>query len=243
MIYCNLMPEILKCSKDPLYFIVNFVEYNHPYKGLTNLTLSQQHKDVVKAYHESNKIIWNGARETYKTLLSSAYILWYSLFNSDKTSFIVSLNKQHASDTLKKIMEMYRLLPAFMQLGIEKFNENCIEFTNGSRILFASQASSMRGYTINLLFLDDFAFHTLSKQRDFWHDVFPMLTRDPTSKLILASSPSRYDYTDIFLGLFKATLNGLDSDFTLIYMPKLDYDKKQYIDQAKFNTEYLCKYN
>lgn len=243
MMYYNLMPEILKCSKDPLYFIVNFIKFNHPYKGLINLTLSPQHKDVVKAYHESNKIIWNGARKTYKTLLSSAYILWYSLFNSDKTSFIVSLNKQHASDTLKKIMEMYRLLPAFMRLGIEISNKNYIEFSNGSRIFTASEASSLRGHAINLLFSDDFAFHTLSKQKDFWHDVFPILTQNPTSKLILASCPSRYDYTDIFLGMFNATLNGLDSDFTLIYMPKLDYDMMTHIGEEVFNMKYLCKYN
>ena len=50
-------------------------------------------------------------------------------------------------------------LPFFLQPGCKALNKGSLEFSNNSKIIAsATSGSSIRGLSINLLFLDEFAF-------------------------------------------------------------------------------------
>ena len=49
-------------------------------------------------------------------------------------------------------------LPKWLQQGIVSWNKGSIELENGSRITASSTSSSVRGFSYNVVFLDEFAF-------------------------------------------------------------------------------------
>ena len=61
---------------------------------------------------------------------------------------------------------------------------------NGSRIFAAStSASSVRGGTYNIIFLDEFAFVPNQVADNFFSSVYPTITSGKSSKVIVVSTP------------------------------------------------------
>jgi hypothetical protein len=66
-----------------------------------------------------------------------------------------------------------------------------IELENNSRILADSTASSaIRGFSISLLYLDEFAFVPNNIAEDFFTSVYPTITSGKTSKILISSTPN-----------------------------------------------------
>ena len=82
---------------------------------------------------------------------------------------------------------MLENLPFFLQPGCKALNKGSIEFSNNSRIIAAATSgSSIRGMSVNLLFLDEFAF--VEKAAEFYTSTYPVVSSGVDTKVIITST-------------------------------------------------------
>lgn len=179
--------EYIKCANDPIYFIENYVKIITLDKGLQPFILRGYQKNLIETFHNNLKIILLSARQSGKTITTAAYILWYICFNSDKTAVILANKAPTAREILARIVNMLEELPFFLQPGVEVLNKGSVEFGNNSKIIASSTSSdSIRGFSVNLLYLDEFAY--VPNAVEFFRSSYPTITSGKTSKIIISST-------------------------------------------------------
>lgn len=89
----------------------------------------------------------------HNTITAAVYLLWYVIFNSDKTVAILANKQATADEILHRIRMAYELLPKWLQSGVKSWNKRSIELENGSRLFCAATSSTgIRGKSINMLY-------------------------------------------------------------------------------------------
>jgi len=131
---------------------------------------------------------------SHNTITTSIYILWYVLFNTDKGVMIVANKSKTTKEILLKIKNIYKLLPFFLKEGIVNWNESTISLENGSRIQTEARTSEPAiGFTIDLLYLDEFAKVPDSIIRKYYGEVVPVVSSIDNSKIIISSTPDGFN--------------------------------------------------
>ena len=119
-----------------------------------------------------------------------SYLLHYAIFNDNVNIAILANKAQTARDLLGRLQTGYENLPKWLQQGICSWNKGSLELENGSKIFAAStSASSVRGSTYNIIFLDEFAFVPNQVADSFFSSVYPTITSGKSSKVIVVSTP------------------------------------------------------
>jgi len=183
--------EYVKCSQDPTYFIENYVKIITLDKGFVQIDLYPFQKEVVNDINQNRRVIVKAGRQVGKTTIIVGYILWYILFNQDKTVAILANKAATSREILARIKIAYEALPMWIQQGIKVWNKGDIELENNCRVLANSTASSaIRGFSISLLYLDEFAFVPSNIAEDFFTSVYPTISSGQTSKILISSTPN-----------------------------------------------------
>lgn len=128
------------------------------------------------------------------TVSASIVILHFVLFNDDKGVMIVANKFETVKEIIRKIKDIYKLLPFFLKTGVTNWNEKQISFENNSRI--QSQARSKEpaiGFAIDLLYLDEFAKVPDNIIRTYYGSVVPTVSSIENSKIIITSTPDGYN--------------------------------------------------
>ena len=82
---------------------------------------------------------------------------------------------------------MLENLPFFLQPGCKALNKGSIEFSNNSKIFAAATSgSSIRGQSVNLLYLDEFAF--VERASEFYTSTYPVVSSGKDTKVIITST-------------------------------------------------------
>lgn len=183
--------EYVKCSKDPIYFIENYVKIITLDKGFVQISLYPFQKEAVKDINENRRVIVKAGRQVGKTTMVVGYILWYILFNEDKFVAILANKAPTAREILNRIKVAYESLPLWLQQGVRVWNKGDIELENNCRVMATSTASSaIRGYSISLLYLDEFAFVPSNIADEFFTSVYPTISSGTQSKILISSTPN-----------------------------------------------------
>lgn len=181
--------EYIKCSQNPIYFIENYVKINTVDKGLEPFILRGYQKKLIETFYQNSRVILLSARQSGKTITTAAFILWFVCFTPDKTAAILANKARTSREILSRIVLMLENLPFFLQPGVRVLNKGSIEFGNNSRIIAeATSADTIRGFTINFLYLDEFAF--VPNAYEFFSSSYPTITSGNTSKIIISSTPN-----------------------------------------------------
>jgi hypothetical protein len=126
-------------------------------------------------------------RQSGKSISSVGYILWYALFHPEKTIAILANKGATAREMLARVTLMMENLPFFLQPGCKALNKGSIELSNNSRIIAsATSGSSIRGMSVNLLFLDEFAF--VENAAEFYTSTYPVVSSGVDTKVIITST-------------------------------------------------------
>jgi len=182
--------ELLKCKKDPIYFIENYIHIINLDEGLVKFKLYPFQKRLIKMLHNDKRIIGKAPRQVGKTVTVSAYFCHYIIFNDNKTAAILGNKDKTAREILYKIKIMFENLPSWLKPGVEEWNKGSVEFENGSRIVTAAtSSSSIRGMALNIILLDEFAFISSGVFEDFIQSVYPTVSSSKKSKIIMISTP------------------------------------------------------
>lgn len=183
--------EIQRCMSDPIYFITTYVKIKHPKRGKISFQLYDYQRELVRMYQENRFNIILSARQTGKTETSCAYLLWYVMFQSDKTVLIASNKSSNAMELIAKIQFAYEELPNFLKPGIDdvNWNKHTCSFDNKSRIVSTTTSKdSGRGLAISLIYCDELAFVKPHIQEEFWDSITPTISTG--GSMIITSTPN-----------------------------------------------------
>lgn len=150
--------EYARCARDPVYFIKNYVKVTHPKFGVVPFELYDYQEEMIHLFQNNRDSIVMSARQTGKSTVSCAYLLWYVCFNDTKTVLIVSNKNTGAMEMINRIQFMYEHVPMWLKPGIDPsdWNKHTLAFDNKSVIESqATSGSSGRGLSISLLFCLD----------------------------------------------------------------------------------------
>lgn len=183
--------EYMKCAKDPIYFIKNYVKVVSLDKGLIPFHLYDYQQELVDIIHNNRFAIAKLPRQSGKSTTIVSYILHYVLFNQNMNVAILA-NKQNTSrEILYRLKLAYEYLPLWLQQGIVEWNKGSIELENGSKIIASStSASAIRGGSFNMIFLDEFAHVPNNIAEEFFSSVYPTVTSGQTTKVLMVSTPN-----------------------------------------------------
>jgi len=183
----NEINEYSKCMKDPIYFAKTYVKVISLDLGLVPFKPYSYQEKMFKHFNDNRFSIVLACRQSGKSISSVIYILWYAVFQPDKTIAVLANKGSTAREMLARITLALENLPFFLQPGCRALNKGSIEFSNNSRIIAAATSgSSIRGLSINLLFLDEFAF--VENAATFYTSTYPVITSGTTSKVIITST-------------------------------------------------------
>jgi hypothetical protein len=94
-----------------------------------------------------------------------------------------------AREMLSRLTLMLENIPFFLQPGCKQLNKGSIHFSNNSKIIAAAtSSSSIRGLSMNVIFLDEFAF--VNDAATFYTSTYPVITSGEDSKVIITSTPN-----------------------------------------------------
>jgi hypothetical protein len=113
------------------------------------------------------------------------------MFNFNKTVLVASRANDHAMEMIQRIRTAYERLPFWLKPGVNEdgWNKHTLGFDNGSRILSAATSENAgRGFSISLLYLDEFAFVAPNIQDEFWTSITPTLATG--GRCIMTSTPN-----------------------------------------------------
>lgn len=240
--------ELMLCSQDPIYFIETYCRIVSLDKGIVPFKLYDCQKEKVDIILNNRKVILMEGRQQGKTITSAACILWYTLFQSNKTVAILANKSSAAREVLYRYQIMYELLPIWMQQGVKTWNKGDIELENGCRIFTAAtSASGIRGKSVNWLYIDEAAIIPNTVADEFFTSVYPTISSGETTKILLTSTPLGYNHFWKFWNEAEQKLNG----FVPLFIPywkipgrteEWAAEQKAMLGELKFNQEVLCKF-
>ena len=179
--------EYMKCMQDPIYFASTYVKVISLDKGLVPYKPYEYQEKMFKHFNENRFSIVLACRQSGKSISSVIYILWYAIFHPEKTIAILANKGSTAREMLARVTLALENLPFFLQPGCKALNKGNITFGNNTKIIAsATSGSSIRGLSVNLLFLDEFAF--VENAAEFYTSTYPVVSAGKETKVIITST-------------------------------------------------------
>ena len=202
--------EIKKCATDIVYFANKYCTVMTD-EGLQTIELRPYQERMLKQFQEERFNICLASRQVGKTICSSIFIAWYSVFNFDKNSLILSNKGATTREIIDKGKTILEHLPFFLKPGVLKWDVFNSKFDNGCRIIGQTTTKKAAiGFTIHLLFMDEFAHIPANFVNTFYENVYPTVSASANSKVIITSTPNGFNK---FYDIYTAAEKGL-SEYT-----------------------------
>ena len=239
----NEVMEYKKCLQSPSYFAEKYCKIIHLDKGLVPFELYPYQERMFEHFNTNRFSIVLACRQSGKSISSVAYLLWYALFHPEKVIAILANKGATAQEMLGRVTLMLENLPFFLQPGCKALNKRSIEFSNNSRIVSAATSgSSIRGMSVNLLYLDEFAF--VENAAEFYTSTYPVISSGKDTKVIITSTANGIG--NQFHKIWEGAVQGVNEfkDFRVDWwdVPQRDEEwKKQTIantSQLQFDQEF-----
>lgn len=205
--------EYVKCARDPIYFIKNYAKIVSLDDGIVNFDPFPYQERMISAIHTNKNTLGKLFRQAGKSTIVAAYFAWYVLFNDNKTAVILANKQAIAIEIFGRVQFIIENLPQWLQQGVVEWNKKSLVLENGSRcIAAATSASAVRGMSVNLLLLDEFAHLKPNLAEEFIASVFPTLSSSESSKLVIISTPNGLNH---YHKLWNEAVNGVN-DFKTV---------------------------
>ena len=171
----EMVLEYQRCLESPAHFIQNHIQIISLDEGLVPFNLRGYQEGLINHFDENRFSIVLACRQSGKSITVCAYLLWYALFHPEQTIAVLANKGATAREMLARITTMLENIPFFLQPGTKVLNKGSLEFENNSKIIAsATSGSSIRGLSVNLLYLDEFAF--VENAETFYTSTYPDVT-------------------------------------------------------------------
>ncbi len=184
----EVMREIVKCGKDPVYFINNYARITHPQRGLIPFNLYDFQEDLVEDFlnHRFNIIL--KARQLGISTITAAYVVWMMLFHREKNVLVIATKFSTASNLVKKVKNILKNIPDWVRIAeVTIDNRTSFELSNGSQIKASSTSGDAgRSEALSLLVIDEAAH--VEGLDELWMGLYPTLSTG--GRCIALSTPN-----------------------------------------------------
>jgi len=242
------LEEIKKCASDVIYFANKYCKVMTD-DGIRQILLRDYQTQILSQYQKHRKNVFVSPRQSGKTITSSIFLLWYLLFNYQKNAMIMANIGDTAAELMDKIKIILRGLPFFLKPGILVYNVMTMKFDNECRVMAKTTTkTSSIGFTIHLLYMDEFAHINPNFIDSFFRSVYPTISSSQIARVIITSTPNGLNK---FWEIYKGALDQ-ENDFNPIrvewwQVPGRDeeWKKKEIASLGSiedFNQEYGCQF-
>jgi len=242
------LEEIQKCAADVVYFANTYCHVMTD-EGIRQILLRDYQVQILNQYQYHRKNVFVSPRQSGKTITSSIFLLWYLLFNFEKNAMIMANIGDTAAELMDKIKVIMKGLPFFLKPGLVVYNVMTMKFDNGCRIMAKTTTkTSSIGYTIHMLYMDEFAHINPNFINQFFKSVYPTISSSQISRVIITSTPNGMNK---FFEIYKGAVEG-ENEFNPIrvewwQVPGRDEEwKRKEIaalgSEEDFNQEYGCQF-
>mgnify|MGYP003640573636 CR=1 FL=1 len=184
----QIIKEIVKCGKDPVYFTNTYARISHPLKGQIPFNTYDFQTQLLKDFtdHRFNVIL--KARQLGISTISGAYVAWLMMFHKEKNVLVVATKFGTASNLVKKVKQIIKNLPPWMATAtITIDNRSSFELSNGSQIKASSTSGDAgRSEALSLLVIDEAAH--VEGLEELWMGLYPTLSTG--GRCIALSTPN-----------------------------------------------------
>lgn len=241
------MDEFKKCKKDIIHFANTYVKLMQEH-GIDNIELYPYQVEMLKMYQSGRYSLIVGSRQIGKTVVAGIFLTWYLIFHADKNIMLAANKGDTAKEILDKVKSIIVNLPFWLKPGLISFRQFSISTDANSKILATTTTEKAAiGFTIHLLFLDEFAHVRPNIQKSFFDNIYPVISASNTSKMIITSTPNGYE---LFQELYQ---NSVDekNEFRNMNIPWWDvpgrdetWAKKQIANMGEdaFNEQFACQF-
>jgi hypothetical protein len=186
--------EYIKCATDIHYFANNYCKIKLEDGSVGQMRLRDYQKEILDLYYDNKFSILCASRQVGKTVSAAIMILHFMTFNNDKGIMIMGNKLDTAIEIVDKVKSIYKLLPFFLQRAIKVWNQKSLTLDNGCRIKTSGRSKAPAiGFTIDLLYLDEFAHIPSTILEPFYRAAFPTVSAVENSKIIITSTPNGFN--------------------------------------------------
>lgn len=184
----EIIREIVKSGKDPVYFINNYCRISHPLKGLIPFKTFDYQDDLLNDFNDHRFTVILKARQLGISTIVAAYVVWLMLFHRDKNILVMATKFSTAANLVKKVKMIMRNLPDWIRIAsISIDNRTSFELSNGSQIKATSTSGDAgRSEALSLLVIDE-AAHVDGLDK-LWTGLYPTLSTG--GRCIALSTPN-----------------------------------------------------
>jgi hypothetical protein len=225
----DIKREIIRCGKDPVYFITNFARISHPIQGTIQFNLYPFQQQMVKDFVSHRFVVVNKGRQLGLSTTSAAYVAWLMLFYREKSILVVATKLGTAANLVRKVKSIIKNLPPWLAVTKIKFdNKNSFELENGSWVKASSTSGDAgRSEALSLLVVDEAAH--IDNMNEMWAAMYPTLSTG--GRCIAISTPFGVG------NWFHKTYTDAESGKNDFYPVKLHWSVHPERDQAWFDKE------
>ena len=133
----EIVAEIVRSGKEPLYFINNYAKISHPMEGLIPFKMYSYQESLIDNFNDYRFTVILKARQLGISTITAAYIAWLMLFHRDKNVLVIATKFGTAANLVKKVKAIHKNLPAWLRISnISVDNRTSFELSNGSQIIY-----------------------------------------------------------------------------------------------------------
>ena len=182
--------EVRRCKADPVYFASKYAQVMTE-EGIQQITLRDYQEEIIRAFKENRFNILMASRQIGKTVMSGVFVAWYLIFHTDKNVLAVANIASTTKEVLDKIKSVFDNLPFFLKPGCLSNNVMSMKFDNGCRLIGRTTTKNTGiGFTIHVLYIDEFAHINPSYLDFFYRAIYPTISASSNSKIIITSTPN-----------------------------------------------------
>ena len=232
--------NILLWSEDINHF-ANMIKISHPVKGCVKWNPHGYQRDLLTRMATGQKILITHARQLGMTTTLIVYALWKAQTCANYSVVIATPSFNCVKSVLEKMNVIYDGFSDGELCPLTQRNSTRMRFDNNSSIDIITANATMCGTSIDLLIIDNAAYISHSKSKDFWTSMLPTIRKN--GQIIISSCAG--DNTGLFYDLWKS------EQFFNITLPwqvdptrDLNWADKQSktIGKDAFDQQYNCKF-
>ncbi len=184
----DIRSEILKCGKNPAYFLDNYAKIVHQERGLIPFKTFQFQKDLLNDFHDHKYNIILKSRQMGISTIVSGYVAWMLMFHKEKNVLVMATKLNTAIEIVEKVKDIIDSVPSWLRISyITVNNKTKLELDNGSKIQGTPTSKDAgRGQALSLLIIDEAAH--VEDMDDLWTGLLPTVSTG--GRCIALSTPN-----------------------------------------------------
>lgn len=202
----SVKDEIIKCSRDPSYFIPKYVKIRHPTRGLIPFAIFDYQTKALENFISRRFNVVLKSRQMGFTEIASAFIVWLMLFHRDISVMCLSTKSETAKNVIRRVRVALKNVPKWLLLAdIVTDNKTSIELSNGSWVRsVAKSADAGRSEALSLLVIDEAAH--IEGFDEIWTGIKPTVSAG--GRIIMLSTPNGVG--NVFHKIYDDAENGIN---------------------------------